>query len=179
MTPNWESTEWKSSKSKTLHTLVFGSGNPSSEEKSMMLFAEFQMDVTMGMMTGNVSSYGYLIYLYDDQKGLFQQSNEFQRQLSVCLGGTIAMSLTLNAIGVTSWEMTAFRHVSIGQVTKYAKHPFVIMPVLGFYLAEEVPEIAGPQYQSAMTGQPSIGSAGKDLVSGRMKLKDFGNIRWD
>lgn len=178
MTTNWESNEWKNSKSKKLYDLL-GGGNPSSDEKSAMLFAEFQMDVTTGMLTGNISTYAYLIYLYDSDLPLSQQSNEFQRQLSVTLGGTIGMALTLNAIGVTSFEMSVFRHITVGKITRLGTHPLVSIPILGFYLADEVPEIAGPQYQSAMTGQPSIGSAGKDLVSGRMKLKDFGNIRWD
>lgn len=175
---DFDSREWKDSKSKMLFDLL-GGGNPSPEQKSAMLFTEFQMDVTSGMLTGNVSTYAYLIYLYDSDLPLSQQSNEFQRQLAVALGGSIGMALTLNAIGMTSFEMAVFRHVTVGKITRLGTHPLVSIPLLGFYLADEVPEIAGPQYQSAMTGQPSIGSAGMDLVSGRMKLQDFGNIRWD
>ena len=48
-------TNWDRSKSKKLHTLL-GGGALSSEEKAALMTMEMNMDVSLAMATGNVSS---------------------------------------------------------------------------------------------------------------------------
>jgi hypothetical protein len=54
--------------------------------------------------------------------------------------------------------------------------PAVIMAATGvgmFAATAAYPQVAGSMYQSAATGQPGIGSAGHDLIYGKMTWDNF------
>jgi hypothetical protein len=56
--------------------------------------------------------------------------------------------------------------LSAGRVLSVAANPIVAVP-LGIVAATALyPEVAGPQYQSAISGQMSVGGGGHDLIYG-------------
>lgn len=166
------SLNWEYSKSRKLYGL-FEEDDPTVQEKNAMVMMEYESDIALAMATGNVSTWIMMLALYDEDKALGEQSLEFQRQAGVTLASTIAMPLILHGLGVSGMEFFGYRMATIGQVTKHVKHPFVVTPLLGFYLVDKFPEIAGPQYQSSMTGQPGIGSGGNDLIYGNKSFSDY------
>lgn len=151
-------TNWDRSKSKKLHELLGGS-ELTQEEKAALLVMEMNMDVSLAMATGNVSTWVQLVRLYDSDKPMSDQSVEFQRQVAVTAASSIGIALVLHGTGVSGLELTVGRTVLMQPVTKVLRHPFVVVPAVGLYQVMNVPEVAGPQYQSAMTGQPSIGGS--------------------
>ena len=151
-------TNWDRSKSKKLHTLL-GGGALSSEEKAALLTMEMNMDVSLAMATGNVSTWVQLVMLYDEDKSLSNQSVEFQRQAAVTAASSIGMALVLHGTGTSSLEFMVGRTVAMKPITSVLRSPLVVVPAVAIYQVMNVPEIAGPQYQSAMTGQPNIGGS--------------------
>lgn len=137
-------------------------GDPDSwttEERALASTEEMIMDVTLSMATGNVSTWIQLARLYDEDKSLTNQSMEFQRQAAVTAAGSIGMGLVLYGTGTTSLEFAVGRAVAMRPVTSVLYNPVVAAPAAMIYVAAKMPEYAGPQYQSAMTGQPSIGGS--------------------
>lgn len=163
---------WEYSKSRKLYNL-FEEDEPTVQEKNAMVMMEYESDIVLSMATGNASTWIMLLALYDEDKPLTEQSLQFQRQASITAAATIAMPLVLHGLGVSGMEFFGYRMATLGQVTKHAKHPFVVAPLVGFYLASKHPEIAGPQYQSSMSGQPGIGSAGHGLIYGNKSFSDY------
>lgn len=151
-------TNWERSKSKKLHDL-FGSGYPPEDERILLMTAEMNMDVSLSMATGNISTWVQLARLYDDDKSLSNQSVEFQRQVAVTAASSIGMGLILHGTGMTSLEFAVGKHVALRPITKITSSPFVVVPAVAIYQVMNIPEIAGPQYQSAMTGQLNIGGS--------------------
>ena len=151
-------TNWERSKSKKLYDILGGS-EPNKDAKAAMLQMEMSMDVSLAMATGNVSTWIQLVRLYDSDKPLSEQSVEFQRQVAVTAASSIGIALVLHGTGVSGLELTVGRTVLMQPLTKVLRHPFVVVPSVGLYQVMNMPEIAGPQYQSAMTGQPSIGGS--------------------
>lgn len=151
-------TNWDRSKSKKLHDLL-GSGYPDEDERILLMTAEMNMDVSLAMATGNISSWVQLTRLYDEDKSLANQSVEFQRQAAVTAASSIGMGLVLHGTGMTSIEFMIGKHVAMKPVTRITSNPLVVVPAVAIYQVMNMPEIAGPQYQSAMTGQPSIGGS--------------------
>lgn len=169
------SKNWEYSKSRKLHSLFDDEDSLSVQEKNAMVMMEYESDIALAMATGNVSTWIMLLALYDEDKALGDQSLEFQRQASVTAASMIAMPLTLHYMRMTALEFMGYRMATIGQVTKFAKHPLIVTPLAGVYLASKYPHIAGPQYQSSMTAQPNIGSAGSDLIYGNKSFSDYWN----
>ncbi len=64
---------------------------------------------------------------------------------------------------------------SLGVVTAVSSPAVIGGAAVGGMIAATAayPHIAGPQYQSAATGQPGIGSAGGDLIFGKMTWDSF------
>lgn len=151
-------TNWDRSKSKKLHTLL-GGGALSTEDKAALMTMEMVMDVTHSMATGNVSTWVQLVRLYDEDKSLSDQSVEFQRQAAITAASSIGMALVLHGTGISSLEFMVGKSVAMKPITSVLRNPFVVVPAVAIYQVMNVPEIAGPQYQSAMTGQPNIGGS--------------------
>jgi len=151
-------TNWDRSKSKKLHRLL-GGGDLSSEEKAALMTMEMNMDVSLAMATGNVSTWVQLVRLYDEDKSLSNQGVEFQRQAAITAASSIGMGLVLHGTGLTSLEFAVGRHVALKPITRITSSPLVVVPAVAIYQVMNMPEIAGPQYQSAMTGQPNIGGS--------------------
>lgn len=172
---NLANLNWEYSKSRKLHNLFEDEDSLSVQEKNALVAMEFEADIALAMATGNVSTWIMLLALYDEDKSLANQSLEFQRQATVTAASMVAMPLTLHYMRMSALEFFGYRMATIGQVTKYAKHPLIVTPVAALYLATKFPEIAGPQYQSSMSGQPGIGSAGTDLIYGNKSFSDY----WD
>ena len=151
-------TNWERSKAKKLHTLL-GGGPLTSEEKAVLMTEEMILDTNIAMATGNMSTFTQLVMLYDEDKSLANQSVEFQRQAAVIAASTIGLGLVLHGAGITSFEFAVGRHVALRPITKITSSPLVVVPAVAIYQVMNMPEIAGPQYQSAMTGQPNIGGS--------------------
>lgn len=137
-------------------------GDPDSwtdEERAIASTEEMLMDTTLSMATGNISAWIQLARLYDEDKSLTNQSMEFQRQVAVTAASSIGMGLVLYGTGTTSLEFAVGRTVAMRPVTSILYNPIVAAPAAMLYVAAKMPEYAGPQYQSAMTGQPSIGGS--------------------
>ena len=66
-------TNWERSKSKKLHDLL-GSGYPSEDERILLMTAEMNMDVSLAMATGNISTRVQFVRLYDEDKSISKQS---------------------------------------------------------------------------------------------------------
>lgn len=143
----------------------------SAEEKAIMATHEMTMDVSLAMATGTISTWVQLARLYDDDKSLSNQSMEFQRQAAITAASSIGMGFVLYGSGLTSFEFAVGRSVALRPVTKIAYHPIVAVPVLSVVATAKYPEVAGPMFQSSMSGQPGIGSAGGDLIFGRSSAK--------
>lgn len=152
-------TNWDRSKSKKLHRLLGGSEDPDELDRIMMITGEMNMDVSLAMATGNISSWIQLVRLYDEDKSLANQGVEFQRQAAVTAASAIGMGLVLHGTGMTSLEFMVGKHLAMKPITKITSSPLVVVPAVAIYQVMNMPEIAGPQYQSAMTGQPSIGGS--------------------
>ena len=152
-------TNWDRNKFKKLHRLLGGEEDPDEIDRMMMNTAEMNQDVSFAMATGNISSWIQLVRLYDEDKSLANQGVEFQRQAAVTAAGSIGMGLILHGAGMTSLEFMVGKHVILKPVTKITSSPLVIVPAVAIYQVMNMPEIAGPQYQSAMTGQPNIGGS--------------------
>lgn len=170
-------TNWDRSKSKKLYELL-GGGDLSSADKSALMTIEMNMDVSLAMATGNVSTWIQLVRLYDPNKSLGDQSVEFQRQVAVTAASSIGIALVLHGTGVSGMELTVGRTVMMQPVTKVLRHPFVVVPAVGLYQVLNMPEIAGPQYQSAMTGQPNIGGSALNKKSAKSWSEFFSPSYW-
>jgi hypothetical protein len=132
------------------------------EEKAIASVMEMSMDVALAMATGTISTWVQLARTYDSNKAWDEQSPEFQRQLAVTAASSIGMGIVLHSAGMTSFEFAVGRTVALRPVTSVLYNPIVVAPVAMAVMAKKYPEIAGPQYQSAMTGQPTIGGAALD-----------------
>lgn len=156
-------TGYEDSKAKRGHDLlakVFGESQETEEWQRMLLMQmEMNLDVTTAMATGNISSWIALASSYDDDKSLMDQDAEFQRQLAITISSGIGVSLVAHYGGMTGLEMAVGRSVALSPITRVAYSPLVVVPAGMIYMAENYPEVAGPQYQSAITGQPNIGGS--------------------
>ena len=170
-------TNWERSKSKKLYDILGGS-EPSPRDKAAMLQMEMNMDVSLAMATGNVSTWVQLFRLYDSDKPLSDQSVEFQRQAAITAASSIGIALVLHGTGVSGLELTVGRTVMMQPVTRVLRHPFVVVPALGIYQVMNTPEIAGPQYQSAMTGQPNIGGSALNKKPAKSWSEFFSRSYW-
>lgn len=170
-------TTWDRSKSKKLHDLL-GSGYPPEDERILLITMEMNMDVGLSMATGNVLTWIQLARLYDEDKSLSNQSVEFQRQAAVTAASSIGMALVLHGTGMTSFEFIVGRHVLLKPVTRVLTSPLVVVPAVAIYQVMNIPEIAGPQYQSAMTGQPSIGASALHKKPAKSWKEFFSGSYW-
>ena len=170
-------TNWERSKSKKLHDLL-GSEYPEEDERMLMMTAEMVADTSIAMATGNVTTWIQLTRLYDEDKSLSNQSVEFQRQAAVTAASTIGLGLMLHGTGFTSFEFAVGRHVALRPITKVTSNPLVVVPAVAIYQVMNMPEIAGPQYQSAMTGQPNIGGSALHKKSARSWSEFFSPGYW-
>lgn len=143
------------------------------EERAIINVTEMNMDVSLAMATGTVSTWIQLARLYDSEKSLSNQSMEFQRQAAVTAASSIGMGFVLHAAGINSFEFAVGRSVALKPITKVAYHPLVAGPAAMVAATRTYPSVAGPQYQSAMSGQPNIGSAGGGLIGGSITWKDI------
>lgn len=143
---------------------TFG-GSPSEydpEEKAILSVMEMNMDIALAMATGTISSWIALGRTYDSNKPWDEQDAAFQRQLGVTIASSIGMAGVLGATGMTSFEFAVGRSVALRPITSVLYNPMVMAPVGMVVMAQKYPSIAGPQYQSAMSGQPTIGAAALD-----------------
>ncbi len=63
---------------------------------------------------------------------------------------------------------------AIHQGTPLAVWSIPALAVTGMVLATDYyPQVAGPQYQSSISGQPGIGSAGSDLIYGGQQVENY------
>jgi len=137
-------------------------GDPESwepEERAIITTSEMVTDVSVAMATGTISTWVQLGRLYDEDKSLSNQSMEFQRQAAVTAASSIGMGFVLSGAGMTSVEFAVGRSAALRPITRVAYHPLVAVPASIAYVGMKYPEVAGPQYQSAMTGQPTIGGS--------------------
>ena len=155
---------------------VLMGGDPESwtdEERAIAVTTEMISDVSVAMATGTISTWVSLARLYDSEKALSNQSLEFQRQAAVTAASSIGMGFVLHSAGMTSTEFAVGRSAALSPVTRVVYHPLVAGPAAMVAATKTYPAVAGPQYQSSITGQPTLGSAGGDLISGRMTWKDL------
>ena len=141
---------------------VLMGGDPESwtdEERAIAVTTEMISDVSVAMATGTISTWVSLARLYDSDKSLSNQSLEFQRQAAVTAASSIGMGFVLRGAGMTSVEFAVGRSAALKPLTRVGYNPFVVVPASIAYVGMKYPEVAGPQYQSAMTGQPSIGGS--------------------
>lgn len=129
------------------------------EERAIAVSSEMVSDVSLAMATGTISTWVSLARLYDEDKSLSNQSLEFQRQAAVTAASSIGMGFVLSGAGMTSAEFAVGRSVALKPITRVAYHPLVAVPAAIAYVGTRYPEVAGPQYQTAMSGQPSIGGS--------------------
>ena len=149
-------------------------GDPESwttEERAMINVLEMNMDVSLAMATGTVSTWVQLARLYDEDKSLSNQSMEFQRQAAVTAASSIGMGFVPHAAGINSFEFAIGRSVALKPITSVLYHPLVAGPAAMLAATRTYPSVAGPQYQSSMSGQPNIGSAGGGLIGGSITWK--------
>lgn len=148
--------------SKSYKLAKFFGGDPdrySSEEQGILLSAEMATDVSMSMATGTLPNWVSLVRLYDEEKSLSNQSLEFQRQAAIIAAGSSGMMAVAGATGMSSIEFAVGRRMATRTILAPVMNPLVGVPVLAILATEKYPRVAGPQYQSAMTGQPSIGGS--------------------
>lgn len=148
--------------SKSYKLAKFFGGDPdrySSEEQGILLSAEMGSDVSMSMATGTLPNWVNLVRLYDEEKSLSNQSLEFQRQAAIIAAGSAGMMAVAGATGMSSIEFAVGRRMATRNILAPVLNPLVGVGVLTFVATKKYPRIAGPQYQSAMTGQPSIGGS--------------------
>lgn len=130
-----------------------------TEEKGMAAVFEMNMDVALAMATGTISTWVQLARTYDSDKSLIEQDAEFQRQFVVTAASSIGMGFVLSASGMTSFEFAIGRTQALRPITSVVYHPMVAAPALMAFATAKYPKVAGPQYQTAMTGQPAIGGS--------------------
>lgn len=151
---------WEDSKSKQLHDhfrVLFGESGPTTKEKQALMVQEMIFDTTLAMASGGLGGWYNLADTFDPERG-FDQDAEFQHSLSVVIASNIGLALTLHAAKVSSIEFMVGRTVTLRPITRVLTNPLIAAPALMLMTTAEWPTVAGPQYQSAITGQPSIGS---------------------
>ena len=150
---------WKDSKSKKLHDRfrkVTRESEPSSREKAAMLVQEMILDTSLAMASGSASGWYNLGNSYDSEKGFFEQDAEFQHNASVVISSNIGLAMVLHGAKMTTAEFVVGRSVALRPITSVVLNPIVLAPVGMIAAAMKYPEVAGPQYQTAMTGQPAV-----------------------
>ena len=75
-------------------------------------------------------------------------------------------------------ETIGYTHgtVAVARAGVAMANPLFIAPVGMVVATSSFPEVAGPQYQSAMSGQMSIGGGGHDLIYGNHERGSFSAI---
>jgi len=175
---------YKDSKAKRLREPLrrhFFKGEPddiSTKEKQVLMVEEMLLDTTLAMATGSLGGWYNLVDSYDSDKDLLEQDATFQYNASVLVASNIGLGLTLHAVGMTQLEFTVGRSIALRPITSFVFSPIIAAPVAMAYMTATQPAIAGPQYQSAMTGQPGIGSGGHDLIFGNKKWSDYWDAIW-
>ena len=170
---------WKDSKAKRLRDkfrrVLSEDRDATQFEKTVLLVEEMILDTSLAMATGSGSGWYNLLNSYDSEKDFFEQDAEFQRDAAVLISSNIGLAMLLHGAGVSQMEFVVGRSVALRPLTKVMFNPLVVLPMAMLETTFTVPEIAGPQYQSAMTGQPNMGSAGHDLIYGNKSWRDY----WD
>lgn len=149
-----------------------------TEEKAISSVMEMNMDVALAMATGTISTWVQLGRSYDSNKAWDDQSPQFQRNLAVTAASSIGMGFVLGASSMTSFEFAVGRTVALRPVTSVLYNPIVAAPIAMVVMAKKYPEVAGPQYQSAITGQPNIGTGGHSLIYGNFSFKRIWHNLW-
>lgn len=175
-------TNYEKSKSKKLHDFfaeVFGTTEDTTEiERIAMAQMEMNLDVTLAMATGNISSWVQLAMAYDDDRSLIDQDAEFQRQLAITISSGIGVSLVAHSAGMTGLEFAVGRSVALSPITRVLYSPLIVAPAGMIYLSHAYPEIAGPQYQSSITGQPNIGGSALNKKPAKTWSEFFSPSYW-